>query len=112
MSGFQCSKKHKTMIKDLFFISGLQPDFTKSSGDDPHFFLHCLRMTIATFAANKNSWKSTVPDDDPLWIWVLAQVFCQVIPWLPTKFLETKIGVQGTYPPYVNFVKYWPYLCT
>jgi hypothetical protein len=55
MPGFQCSQKHKTMIKDLFFISGLQPDFTKSSGDDPHTFLHCLWMTIATFAANINS---------------------------------------------------------
>jgi hypothetical protein len=26
------------MIKDLFFIAGLQPDFAKSSGDDPPLF--------------------------------------------------------------------------
>jgi hypothetical protein len=37
-----CSQKHKMMIKDLFFASGLQPDFAKYSGDDPHFFLYCL----------------------------------------------------------------------
>lgn len=32
-----CSQKHKMMIKDLFFVSGLQRDFAKSSGDNPHF---------------------------------------------------------------------------
>ncbi len=54
------------MIKDLFFASSLQPDFAKSSGDGPHFFLHCLWMKIATFAANKNSWEKYCPRWWPL----------------------------------------------
>ncbi len=104
-----CSQKHIMMIKDSFFISGLQINLL---GMMPTFFYIPYGWRLPLLLQTKIPEKKYCPRWWPLVNLGSGPGFSSSNPMIPYQILRNKNWGPRYYPPYVNFVKYWPYLWT